>query len=281
MSDPQIERPLREIERYEKKYLVSPREAEAVRQLIQPYCKPDEATRTGPYQVLSLYLDGDHLPLYRATRAGEPARFKLRARTYLGDAVYLEIKRKIRGMVWKSRAQLSCEAWDAIFARRGVNHSVRQSHLARLGASELSTYHEFIQWRDRHHAIPQVWVRYTREGYQSPDESYARVTFDTQISAALPRGYTLPLAPRLRSLSWRHLDYSDRLKSQAADVVIELKSERSVPDWMSELSRHLNARSTGVSKYGLAIEQLHPGYMIKQRDALSRLHATTKRTRDR
>lgn len=266
-------RPLRDIERYEQKYLVSPREAERVRRLIRPYCLPDSATRNGPYQVLSLYLDGDHLPLYRATRANESARLKLRARTYLGDAVYLEIKRKIRGMIWKSRARVTATAWSALFEQRSTLRRDQRALLKGLSELELDTYHEFIHWRDRHQARPQVWVRYNREGYQSLEESYARVTFDTQVCGALPQGYALPSPELPRPLHWRHLDYSDKLKSRAADVIIELKCERSVPDWMSELSRHLDARSVGVSKYGLAIEQLLPGYALRQRDALARLTA--------
>ena len=261
------------IERYEQKFLVSPREGEHIRKLIAPYCQPDQATRGGPYHVISLYLDGDHLPLYKATRRDEPARLKIRARTYGNGWVYLEIKRKVRGMIWKSRSRISDIAWHTLFVHRSTSRQARRMHEQEFVVSGGETYREFLYWCDRYHAVPQAWVAYLREGYQSIDESYARVTFDDHLQAALPRGYALPnmLSQQSRPLRWRRLDYADQLKSRAADVIIELKSERSVPGWMSELSRHLNRSAVGVSKYGLAIEQLHPGFQIRQRGLLHRL----------
>jgi hypothetical protein len=272
------EQDVENIERYEQKFLVSPRESDEVRRLIAPYCQPDRATRGGPYQVMSLYLDGEHLPLYKSTRTGDSVRLKLRARTYGSGSVYLEIKRKVRGMIWKSRACITDDVWRALFQDRSTTRQAQRDYLSSLSPSEAKTYREFSYWRDRYQATPQVWVDYSREGYQSLDESYARVTFDTQLRGAPPRGYMLPnaLIDHQRGLRWRHLDYGDKLKSRRADVVIELKSERSVPDWMSELSRHLNHGAVGVSKYGLAIEHIHSGFLIKQRGHIRELVPSTR-----
>ena len=232
---------------------------------------------------MSLYLDGDHLPLYKTTRADDSVRLKLRARTYGQGSVYLEIKRKVRGMIWKSRARLNADAWRALFVDRSTSRQKQRDSIQTLNEREAKTYREFRYWQDRFLAIPQVWVDYRREGYQSADEHYARVTFDTQLRAALPHGYIRPsvLTQSNRGLRWRHLDYADKLKSRRADVIIELKAERSVPDWMSELSRHLNHGAVGVSKYGLAIEQLHPSFLIRQRRHLTGLITSNQLQRPR
>ena len=254
---------MQQIERYEQKFLISPRTAQALQKDILPHVQRDKASSSGKYLVLSLYLDGERLPLYKATTANLPQRLKLRIRTYGSKLFYLEIKRKIRGMIWKSRVCLTLEQYSALFVSRRTQLRYRDRQafttlFQNLDTTQKNILEEFLYWKDVYGARPVMWVGYQREGFQSTDSTYARVTFDSLIKAQTCEDFsqTEQLISSYHQ-RWRRLDYASVLKSQQADIILELKSERLVPEWMSHLTQKYNLRAVGVSKYGLAIERHH------------------------
>lgn len=265
------------IARYEQKFLISPREAERVKKLLSIYCDPDPASERGPYRVESLYYDNDQLSLYQATALSRPERLKLRVRYYDPHRVYIEIKRKIRGMIWKSRTSLPTLLWHDLIGTRRSDRSRREvrgeadASLNEFGQDVLS---QFLTLCEVYDAQPTAWVRYDREGYFSPDEDYARITFDTRLCAALPRVLRSSVYPSDASQPhsfaprWTKIDLEHHFKSGQADIILELKSTRSVPSWMVELSRMINHSAVGVSKYALAVRTLHPHTLTQQFDHL-------------
>ena len=252
---------MQQIERYEQKFLVPPRMAQILKAEILPYVQLDQASLEGPYTVLSLYLDGIHLPFYQATQKRLAQRLKLRIRTYNGQHFFLEIKRKIRGMVWKSRVKLNQGQYEALFlpqeSKIRFSNRLEYRRLFRhLDRTQKSILDEFLHWRDLYGAQAKMWVGYQREGFQSKDGLYARVTFDTQLKAQ--PAHTFVINNNLREdyqKNWYRLDYASTFKSQQADIVLELKSENLVPPWMSTLCQKYNLTTFGVSKYGLAINR--------------------------
>lgn len=243
------------VERYEQKFLVSPRLAEQIERSIQPFMKRDHASTNGSYRVLSLYLDGVNRPLYEATRNGSSQRLKLRIRTYKGEFVFLEVKRKIRGMVWKSRVRLSREQYHRLMSR-SVDTSERRAIASELQDSQRETLEEFLYWKDRYQATPSMWVGYERVGFESNDEHYARVTFDYRVKAQPCVDYELP-DPLMEGYEskWKPVDFAAVLKSGQSDLILELKSERLVPPWMTHLCERYNLIACGVSKYCLSVER--------------------------
>ena len=90
--------------RYEKKYrLTTAQRAEFIRR-VQPFMRPDDY---GTYTIGSLYLDTPDFRLIRASLEKPAYKEKLRLRSYgvtePGGEVFLELKKKYKGIVYKRR----------------------------------------------------------------------------------------------------------------------------------------------------------------------------------
>lgn len=99
-------------------------------------------------------------------------RFKLRIRSY-GDGdgpVKLEVKRKLRDIIYKTSATVSPDGWSAA---------------------------ELLQLVESVRALPRILVRYERLAFSSVVDSYVRVTFDRRMICQPVEGLDLqgdPLA---------------------------------------------------------------------------------------
>jgi hypothetical protein len=255
------------IERYEAKYHLTTEKAQQVRRWVQRWCDLDAACTDGPYLISTLYLDGPRLPLYRATKDREPRRFKLRVRRYETGEVFFEIKRRIKSMVHKTRVRIPKEDWAYHHRPRLDNRSLFS---ADKDARVLSEFHHRCA---RIQAKPLLTVLYAREAWVSPIDRYARVTLDQDIRACTTLNWAFPtLTPALGDRhQWSILDTNDRFSSGRASYVLELKCERHMPRWMSEMTRALDLSWRGFSKYGAAVERLHPSRGSIDRRTLSTL----------
>jgi hypothetical protein len=106
-------------QRYEAKYLLPAAQAMRILEYCRKHLPPDPYSASSPdrqYPVYSVYLDSPDWILLQSTIDRSPKRFKLRMRTYRrpGDSadglnVYFEIKRKVYGVVHKTRSELPYE----------------------------------------------------------------------------------------------------------------------------------------------------------------------------
>ena len=101
--------------RTEKKYLLSAERFAALWQRIGPYMEPDEYPES---TVCSIYYDTDDYRLIRHSIEGPVYKEKLRLRSYLipgpEDPVFVELKKKYKGVVYKRRVELPArvaQAW--------------------------------------------------------------------------------------------------------------------------------------------------------------------------
>ena len=105
--------------RYEKKYLLSAAEYEALFTRLEPYIEPDEYPAS---TVCSIYYDSDDFSLIRHSLERPVYKEKLRLRSYgvpgPDDPVFVELKKKYRGVVYKRRVQMSASAAEAYLAGR-------------------------------------------------------------------------------------------------------------------------------------------------------------------
>ncbi len=226
--------------RYERKYLVSERQAASIRDFIRGYVDPDpfnDPLEEG-YFVCSIYLDNPSLSIYRQTILAQKNRFKLRARYYNNDAVgpiFLEIKRRENDTVRKSRVAVTREGVQLIF--RG--HRLQPDHLFKprdINAA-FQTLDAFYRLRDRLMAEPLTYVCYRREAFMSPGNNHVRVTFDRHLAAQrfiAGKPWTIP-----RDFYWPKI----------AGVILELKFTDRFPNWMSELVRAFDLQRVSMPKY--------------------------------
>jgi hypothetical protein len=236
-----------EFNRYEAKYIIPPSLVPEIRAFISPFCVHDpHAEGTPPeYLITTLQLDSPNLLLHRAKEDEAINRFKMRIRTYGTDArapVFLEIKRKIKGAIAKSRVMVPREDYHAgIFS--GETCPVFRSR------KEALVFTDFLRLRDALDLRPVAFVRYIRESYLGKNYHYARVTFDRKLMYRRTREWTFPS----ETDRWRSMDSGTALNRDFAGAILELKTLRDVPVWMSELTERFNLVRTGFCKYSTAM----------------------------
>jgi len=225
---------IKTFKRYEIKYFVTPEQYRIMQAELAKHMTLDQFCRkTGSYMIYNLYFDTDHDDIIRRSLAKPYYREKLRMRSYRtltggGDIVFLELKKKIGGIVAKRRASLTFSQAVA-FAENGImpatdNYKDRQV---------LAEIREFL---NRCPAQPKVFISYERTAYFDQQNPDLRVSFDKNI---LARREDLNLAS----------DYGAELLP-ADRILMEIKCWRNIPLWLSRLLASQKIYKTSFSKYG-------------------------------
>jgi hypothetical protein len=244
------------LERYEAKYIVEPSLIPQIREFIQPFCAPDPNADGDPpeYIITTLQLDSHDLVLHRAKDDESINRFKLRCRTYGTDGtapVFVEIKRKIKGVIVKSRTFVPREHWGPhLFKGPASEFPFRSLH-------EKLNLAEFRRLMSAIGARPVMLIRYVRESYLGRNDNYARLTFDRRLCYCPARGWELPP----QNVRWRSMDSETALRRPYSGLILELKTYRDAPMWMVELTERFSLVRAGFCKYSTAVrmESLYSG----------------------
>ncbi len=223
--------------RYECKYLIGERRLSDLREFIRPFVRPDEhaPTRGDPrYPICSLYLDSSSLALYRQTEEGNKNRFKLRIRSYADreeDPVWLEIKRRVNGVICKRRTRVE---------RAAVRRWLRDGCSGPSPPGGL-TATEFARLSRDIGALPRLRVRYQREAYQSAGGDPVRLTFDTEVAYSPSPGAALEYGSGI---------WAD---TPVGSVILEVKFTDHFPSWVHSLIETFELDRQSVPKYCLSV----------------------------
>ena len=229
-------------QRYEAKYLVTERQAAEIRRYCGDHLPPDPHAARRPgneYPVISLYLDSPWRLLLRHTLEKQVQRYKLRVRTYrrrhepwAERPAFVEVKRRLNGVVQKTRARVGPEAvepvlWTecALFDGRGVYDPVTEQNV-----------NEFLQLRNRIGAVPAVGTFYMREAYEGISAERIRITLDRNLHY----GVLAPSRAGPRETWW---------PTNAGGVILEVKFTNTYPFWVANMLRRLEVLRRGVCKY--------------------------------
>lgn len=218
--------------RYEIKYLLTRRQRDAIAQEMAAHMALDQYGRGS---IRNIYYDTPDFRLIRRSLEKPVYKEKLRVRSY-GRAqaetpVFVELKKKYRGVVYKRRiilpqAQaLACLAGDA---------PLPDSQIGREIAYALA-YYQALR--------PAVFLSYAREAYAPRDGGSFRVTFDEDIRY---RTSALTLDSDCRGRALLPPDM----------VLMELKTPDAIPLWMARALSTQGVRRTSFSKYGAAYQEL-------------------------
>jgi hypothetical protein len=249
------------IERYEAKYIIPPSLVPKIRDFIEPFCVPDPNGEGDPpeYVILTLQLDSPDLCLHHAKDFEALNRFKLRVRTYGLDGkapIFIEIKRKIKRTIVKSRAMIPRDKWcEELIMDPDHKHDIEFK-----SDREETALLEFIRLSREIGARPVVTIRYNRESYLSRIDQYARVTFDRRLLYQPTKDWTsFGLGGR-----WRPID-TPLIQNKAnsfSGVILELKSLSDVPLWVVEVTERFGLAQQGHCKYSNALWQ--EGFFLGQ-----------------
>ncbi len=216
--------------RYEKKYLLTQEQYRAVRLGMASCMKLDAHPR---YSINNLYYDTENYDLIRASLEKPIYKEKLRMRSYgvpgSRDSVFVEIKKKYDGVVYKRRVTM--ELQNAVPYLRGAQ---------RGDGSQISRE---IDWFLRlYRPEPKVFIAYDREAYAAADGGELRITFDTALRA------------RSDDLDLRLGDRGVPLLDDGL-VLMEVKIPGTTPLWLARLLSENGVFPSSFSKYGAYYKQ--------------------------
>lgn len=218
-------------QRYEKKYLLSREKYLALWRELEAQVEPDIFFQS---TVCSMYYDWADFRLIRHSLEKPVYKEKLRLRSYNvpgpEDQVFVELKKKFQGVVYKRRVALpavEAEAWLA----------------GRTPAPDQSQISREIDWFLKTNPVsPRVLIACDRRAYVAREDKELRITFDS-------------------SIRWRETELSltagDQGQELLADgqVLMEIKLPEAAPLWLAGLLSRLEIFPRGFSKYGQCYEK--------------------------
>lgn len=218
-------------QRYEKKYLLSREKYLALWRELEAQVEPDIFFQS---TVCSMYYDWADFRLIRHSLEKPVYKEKLRLRSYNvpgpEDQVFVELKKKFQGVVYKRRVALpavEAEAWLA----------------GRTPAPDQSQISREIDWFLKTNPVsPRVLIACDRRAYVAREDKELRITFDS-------------------SIRWRETELSltagDQGQELLADgqVLMEIKLPEAAPLWLAGLLSRLEIFPQGFSKYGQCYEK--------------------------
>lgn len=220
--------------RYENKYLMDTKLFYDIYNRLLAYMEPDAYNRNDKFYAISnLYYDTDQHTLIRTSLAKPKYREKLRIRAYgvpeTGDKVYLELKKKVSGLVNKRRSAMSLEEAYA-FAETGRPPAYREG----MNRQVIAEIEYFLS---RYTLHPMTYLAYDRIALFCKGNRDLRITFDTNIRS---RRYDLALEAG---------DHGEQLMDKG-QWLMEVKAEKTIPVWLASLLSELGLYRTSFSKYG-------------------------------
>lgn len=240
--------------RYEKKYKITVGQYQELISRMITELVPDQY---GKHTICNIYLDTPDYQMIRRSLEKPVYKEKLRLRSYGtpsdGDIVFLELKKKYDGVVYKRRVAMTM-ADAAKYLYFGMRPEMESQIL-----NEVDYAIQFYQ------AQPAVYLAYDRIAFSGKEDPELRVTFDMNIRA------------RDHHLDLRWGSAGDSILKRR-EILMEVKIPGAMPVWMSHLFAELAIYPVSYSKYGtyyqkyLAKEEagerkslynLYPGYGLK------------------
>lgn len=219
--------------RYEYKYMVNIAQKQAVIDAMQGYTKPD---RYGKSIVRNIYFDTPNYLLIRRSIEKPIYKEKLRLRSYAraedNSTVFVELKKKYKGVVYKRRISMGYkEALDWI-CRRKYPKETGQIH-------RETDY--FLDYYGK--IIPAAVIFYEREAFFGVEDDSLRITFDENLLA------------RTEDVALDSEVYGDPLLDKGLSIM-EIKCSGGMPLWLTDTLAKNKIYKASFSKYGTAYRNM-------------------------
>lgn len=216
-------------ERTELKYLLTNEQKDIVLNAIKPYMSIDQYGHT---IIRNIYYDTPSYQLIRSSIEKPIYKEKLRIRSYQSvddiNLVYVELKKKYKGTVYKRRIGMSkLEATD---------------YLSGNGPSPIENQisHEIDYFMGYYKDLsPKVFLCYERDAYFTIEPSDFRITFDNNIMY------------RTTDLDLKYEPYGKQILDKNL-TLMEIKTSEAVPLYLTKVLSDAKIYKTSYSKYGNA-----------------------------
>lgn len=212
-------------ERVEQKYRLDDGQKKAFLEAVEDRIHVDQY---GYHTIHNIYYDTDHYDLIRNSIEKPKYKEKFRVRTYgtvtSESPIFLEIKKKYRGIVYKRRASLPAKEADA-FLKQGIMPQETDQIMR-----EIQYFFSF------YHPKPKVYLAYDRTAFVGNEDEELRITIDDNI--------------RSRK---ENLDFAYGSEGRLLDAdhhIMEIKVLGAYPLWLSGILSELSIFPVSFSKYG-------------------------------
>ena len=216
------------MKRYEMKYLLNSEQTRRFREKLQGHMQIDQYDKTS---IASLYYDTPNYQLIRSSLEKPVFKEKIRLRSYglatEDSPVFLEMKRKANGVVYKRRIQTTIPLASQFFAEESNVYDGGQ------------ITREITAFRDHYRMLrPTCLIIYDRIAYFEPDGDL-RLTIDEN-----PR-YRLDDLTLTKSMNGIPL-------LDPGWTILEIKVQNAMPLWLTSILTECGVRKGSFSKYGEA-----------------------------
>lgn len=225
------DKPIAVMQRYELKYLLTPEQTNRLKSALKGHMEVDQYGMTS---IASLYYDTPDHHLIRESLDKPAFKEKIRLRSYglatKDSPVYLELKRKAEGIVYKRRVSSTIEAVNDFFDNGG--DICKDGQIAK----EISYFRDY--YRD---LSPACLIIYDRTAYYQKDGDL-RLTIDHNPRY---RVQDLNLTTSMEGTSLLPDGYT----------ILEIKVQQSMPLWLGKILADEGIYKSSFSKYGEAYRQ--------------------------
>lgn len=220
-------------ERYELKYLLTPKQKDAIFSGMQNYMQGDQYQNS---TICNIYFDTPDFLLIRRSLEKPLYKEKLRMRSYgiskPDSTIFVELKKKYKSVVYKRRTSMTqSQAEHYLCKGYSLKHS---SQITR----EIDYFCDFYQ-----NLQPTVFLSYQREAFSGIYEEDLRITFDENI---LWRQEQLSLCTGI---------YGTAILPPGT-TLMEIKTAGAMPLWLTKILSEHHIYKTSFSKYGKAYEAI-------------------------
>lgn len=219
--------------RCEKKYLVNEDMYKKIVDDILPYMDMDKYNKDNQfYTIANIYFDTEDDLLIRQSLEKPIYKEKLRLRGYgvpnMNDKVFLEIKKKYKGIVYKRRTQLKlAESYDYF----------NYGYIEKKEYMNQQVINEIDYMINRYKLVPKLYLSYDRKAFFCKEDDDFRLTFDTNVRT------------RRDDLRLEAGSYGEQLLKQG-ELIMEVKASKGIPLWFVECLSKNNLYPVSISKYG-------------------------------
>ncbi len=215
------------MKRYELKYILDKRQVDYLVDKLNGHMIVDKYGKTS---IQSLYYDTPNSRLIRESLEKPDFKEKIRLRSYglnkPGKPVYLELKRKANGIVYKRRIESNVDKVDEFFNKENEFDDGQIS-------KEIAYFRDFYD-----NLIPACLIIYDRVAYYEPDGDL-RLTIDYN--------------PRYRVDDLNLSTSTDGISLLAdGSAILEVKVQEAIPLWLSKILTDGKIYISSFSKYGEA-----------------------------
>lgn len=215
--------------RYEIKYFVTKEQRQILEKAFEEYMLPD---KYGESTVCSVYYDTPDSRIIRRSLEKPVYKEKLRLRSYgkaeSGQNIFMELKKKYKGVVYKRRILIGIDDAENYLADR-----MPLTDKSQIGR-EIEYFRNFYG-----SLIPAIYLCYDRTAYSGKKDTGLRITFDKNILW------------RTDSITLKEKPGGNKLIDDSLSL-LEIKTPTAIPLWLTKILNENGIKRVSFSKYGTA-----------------------------